>query len=324
MKFTKIPEAHSSFRDKLVYGFDTEAAAHDVELKIINADTSETIATKRLYGISQGEVDIAPYLRREVKSQLPPKVDGCGVVECGMQCRVKVEADGVVSPVRRFIAARVNLSEPYTPLMTQIAQRTMACDEFDIITWFAHPEIVVEVVVESFGKGNESLTIKPSGVGQQAVAVSALDFSNSPTDLRATVWVDGVATTVVEYEIKPNLRGARRVAWLNDHLAPELYTFPLRKSVLVKRVRKHMESVWGREAAALEGDNELKLISAYEPQAQIEALAGILSAQRLWLVEGGVPQKVNLLTDRVLSSPGGKMGMIEVDIRAAEEGVKLW
>jgi hypothetical protein len=114
------------------------------------------------------------------------------------------------------------------------------------------------------------------------------------------------------------------VAWLNDHLAPELYTFPLRKSVLVKRVRKHIESVWGREAAALEGDNELKLISAYEPQAQIKALAGILSAQRLWLVEGGVPQKVNLLTDRVLSSPGGKMGMIEVDIRAAEEGVKLW
>ncbi len=52
MKFTKIPEAHSSFRDKLVYGFDTEAAAHDVELKIINADTGETIATKRLYGIS--------------------------------------------------------------------------------------------------------------------------------------------------------------------------------------------------------------------------------------------------------------------------------
>ena len=63
MKFTKIPEAHSSFRDKLVYGFDTEAAAADVELKIINADTGETIATKRLYGISQGEVDIAPWLQ---------------------------------------------------------------------------------------------------------------------------------------------------------------------------------------------------------------------------------------------------------------------
>lgn len=242
-----------------------------------------------------------------------------------MQLRVKVEADGVMSPVRRYIAAKVDLAEPYTPLMTQIAQRTMVCDEFDLISWFAHPEIVVEVVVESFGKGNESLTIKPNGVGQQAVAISALDFSNSPEDLRVTVWVDGVATTVVEYEIKPNLRGARRIAWLNEHHAPELYTFPLRKSVLVKSVRKHMESVWGREAAALEADNELKLISAYEPQAQIKALAGILSAERLWLVEGGVPQKVNLLTDRVLSAPSnGEMGMIEVDIRAAEEGVRLW
>ncbi|MBO7330792.1 MAG: hypothetical protein J6U52_03265 [Alistipes sp.] len=324
MKFTKIPEAHSSFRDMLVYGFDTEAAAHDVELKIINADTGETIATKRLYGISQGEVDIAPYLRRGVKSQLPPKVDGCGVVECGMQCRVKVEADGVMSPVRRFIAARVNLSEPYTPLMTQIAQRTMACDEFDIISWFAHPEIVVEVVVESYGKGNESLTIRPSGVGQQAVAISALDFSNSPEDLRATVMVDGVATTVVEYEIKPNLRGARRVAWLNEELAPELYTFPLRKSVLVKAVRKHIESIWGREAASLESENELKLISAYEPQAQIKALSGILAAERLWLVEGGVPQRIDLVTDRVLAAPGGEMSVIEVDIRAAKEGVRLW
>lgn len=324
MKFTKIPEAHSSFRDKLVYGFDTEAAAHDVELKIINADTGETIAAKRLYGISQGEVDIAPYLRRAVKGQLPPKVDGCGVVECGMQCRVKVEADGVMSPVRRFIAARVNLSEPYTPLMTQIAQRTMACDEFDIITWFAHPEIVVEVVVESFGKGNESLTIKPSGVGQQAVAVSALDFSNSPTDLRATVWVDGVATTVVEYEIKPNLRGARRVAWLNGSLSPELYTFPLRKSVLIESTRRHMASIWGSEAAEVESSNQLKLLSAYEPEKQLNALSEILSSPRVWLVEGADVKSVELHTERVLLSPTEGMGIIEIDLQAAEEGVKLW
>ena len=324
MKFTSIPEAHSSLRESLIYAFDTEAEAHDVELKIINADTNEIIATKRLYGISQGEVDIAPYLRQVVRPTLPAKVDGCGEVDCSMQIRVKVEADGVTSAVRRYITAKVDLEQPYTSLTTQIAQRTMACDEFDIISWFAHPEIVVEVVVESYGKGNESLTIRPSGVGQQAVAISALDFANSPEDLRATVMVDGVATTVLEYEIKPNLRGARRVAWLNEYLAPELYTFPLRKSVLVKAVRKHIESIWGREAASLESENELKLISAYEPQAQIKALSGILAAERLWLVEGGVPQRIDLVTDRVLAAPGGEMSVIEVDIRAAKEGVRLW
>lgn len=324
MNFTSIPEAHSSFRTPLLYAFDTEAEAHDVEAQIIDADTNEVIGRKKLYGVTTGEIDISPYLCRRVRQQLPASVDGCGEVDCSMQVRVKVVVDGVTSPVRRYIAAQVDLSQPYQALMTQIPQRTMACDEFDIISWFAHPEIVVEVVVESFGNGTETITIRPDGVGQQAVAITALDFENIPDSLRATVMVDGVATTVIDYEIKPNLHGARRVAWLNEHLAPELYTFPLRKGVLVKATRKLMETVWGREAATLECANELKLISAYEPQAQIKALAAILSAERLWLVEGGVPQRVELVTDRVLCAPCGEMGMVEVDIRAAEEGVRLW
>ena len=324
MKFISIPEAHSSFRTPLLYAFDTEAEAHDVEAQIIDADTNEVIGRKKLYGVTTGEIDISPYLCRRVRQQLPASVDGCGEVDCSMQVRVKVVVDGVTSPVRRYIAAQVDLSQPYQALMTQIPQRTMACDEFDIISWFAHPEIVVEVVVESFGNGTETITIRPDGVGQQAVAITALDFENIPDSLRATVMVDGVATTVIDYEIKPNLHGARRVAWLNEHLAPELYTFPLRKGVLVKATRKLMETVWGREAATLECANELKLISAYEPQAQIKALAAILSAERLWLIEGGVPQRVELVIDRVLCAPCGEMGMVEVDIRAAEEGVRLW
>lgn len=324
MKFTSIPEAHSSLRESLIYAFDTEAEAHDVELKIINADTNQTIATKRLYGISQGEVDIAPYLRQVVRPTLPAKVDGCGEVDCAMQIRVKVEVDGVTSAVRRYITAKVDLEQPYTSLTTQIAQRTMACDEFDIISWFAHPEIVVEVVVESYGKGNESLTIRPSGVGQQAVAISALDFANSPEDLRATVMVDGVATTVVEYQIKPNLRGARRVAWLNGSLSPELYTFPLRKSVLIESTRRHMASIWGSEAAEVESSNQLKLLSAYEPKKQLNALSEILSSPRVWLVEGADVKSVELHTERVLLSPTEEMGIIEIDLQAAEEGVKLW
>ena len=324
MKFTSVPEAYSSFRDSLIYAFETESEARDVEAKIINADTGEVIGRKKLYGVTAGEIDIAPYLRRAVRPTLPEQVSECGEVECSSQVRVKVVIDGVESAARRFIAARVDLTKPYQSLMTQISQRTMACDEFDIISWFAHPEIVVEVVVEGFGKGHETLTITPGGVGQQTVAVTALDFIDIPDTMRVTVMVDGVATTVVEYQIKPNLHGARRVAWLNEQLTPELYTFPLRKSVLVKAARKSMETIWGREAAALECENELKLISAYEPQAQIEALAGILSAERVWLVEGGIPQRVDLVTDRVLIASGSEMSVVEVDIRAAKEGVRLW
>lgn len=324
MKFTSIPEAYSSFRESLTYAFDTESAAHDVEVQIIDATTNEVIALKRLYGISAGEIDIAPYLERRVRPTLPSKVEQSGAIDPQQSVKVKVAVEGTESATRTFITAKIDCEKPFQSLMTQIGQRTMACDEFDIITWFAQPGVAVEVVVEAFGKGNETLTITPAGEGVQAVAVTPLDFMNIPAEMRVSVRANGETECVVHYDIKPNLRGARRVAWLNRHLAAELYTFPLRKSVLVKSARKCMESIWGKEASSLECENELKLLSAYEPQAQIEALAEILAAKHLWLVEGGVPQRIDLLTERVMAAKCGEMGMVELDIRAAEEGVRLW
>ena len=254
---------------------------------------------------------------------LPDSITECGEVDTHSQIKVVVEAEGVSSAVRNYIAAKVDLDKIYTPLMTQQTHRTMARDEFDLISFFSLPDIVVEVVVEFFGKGTERISITPASGGQRVVAVTARGREDVES-IRATVMVDGVATTVVEYEIKENLRSARRVAWLNDHLAPELYTFPLRKSVLIEAARKRMESIWGREAATAERENELKLISAYEPQAQIEALSSILSTPKAWLVKGCELQRVEITTDRVMPATSGKMGIIEVDIRAAQEGERLW
>ena len=324
MKFTSIPEAYSSFREPLIYAFDTESTTpHDVELKIINRTTGEEIGRKRLYNVTAGEIDIAPYLRSAARPTLPAAITECGEVETNATIKVVVEAEGKTSSSRNFIAASVDRNALYTLLTSQQLHRTMERDEFDIIPYFTWPDIVVSFDVEFIGYGTERITITPPSGGQRAVAVTARGREGVDT-IRVTVKIDGRADTVIEYEMKQNLRSARRVAWLNRQLAPELYTFPLRKSVLVKRVRKHMESVWGREAAALEGDNELKLISAYEPQMQIEALSSILSTPKAWLVKGCELQRVEITTERVMPAKSGQMGIIEVDIRAAEEGVKLW
>ena len=61
MKFTSIPDTYSSYREPLIYAFDTESTTpRDVELKIINRSTGEEIGRKRLYNVTSGEVDIAP------------------------------------------------------------------------------------------------------------------------------------------------------------------------------------------------------------------------------------------------------------------------
>lgn len=324
MKFTSIPESYSSFREPLLYAFDTESAEpQDVELKIIDKSDGTTLGSKRLYGVTAGQIDIAPYLRSVAVTSLPENIAECGVVESNSQIKVAVEVDGVSSAVRRFIAARVDLNKIYTPLTTQQLHRTMARDEFDLISFFSLPDIVVEVVVEFIGSGTERMTISPASGGQRVVAITARGREGVES-IRATVMVDGVAATTIEYELKENLRGARRVAWLNDHLAPELYTFPLRKSVLIEAARRRMESIWGKEAGAAERENELKLISAYEPQAQIDALGSILSTPKAWLVRGCELQRVEITTDRVMPASCGEMGIIEVDIRAAREGERLW
>ena len=54
MKFTSIPEAYSSFREPLLYAFDTESnEARDVELKIINKTDNTVIGRKKLYGVEE-------------------------------------------------------------------------------------------------------------------------------------------------------------------------------------------------------------------------------------------------------------------------------
>ena len=268
-------------------------------------------------------MDIAPYLRSATRPTLPTTIEGCGEIETATNIRVIVEADGVASAPRKFIAAKIDRKAIFSLLTSQQLHRTMERDEFDIIPYFSWPEVVVDIDIEFIGNGSEQITISPPPGGQRAVAVTARGREGVDA-MRVTFTVDGTPMEVIEYELKPNLLSARRVAWLNTQLSPELYTFPLRKGVLVESTRRHMESVWGREAASVEAHNELKLLSAYEPERQLRAIAEILYSPRVWLIEGSDIRSVLLATDRVLLSPSKGMGIVEVDIRAAEEGVELW
>lgn len=324
MKFTSLPEAYSSFREPLICSFDTESdVAKDVEILIKRADDDKVIGTKRLRRVKRGQIDIAPYLRSAVQPTIPENITTCMEFDAGTQIRVYLEADGVVSERRRYIAAKVDLEKDYTQLSTQIEYRTMAAGEFDTISYFAYPEIVVEILVEAYGKSYSYLRVYPDSGGQRTIAITTLPFDEVPDELRVSVEVDGVVESVYHYQIKPNLKGSRRLAWLNHNSSLETYTFPLRKSVLIESTRRHMETIWGKEAAQVESRGQLKLLSAYEPAEQIEALGEILSSPKVWLLRGCQPQRIELGVERTLTTPCSEMGIIEIDICSAKEGEEL-
>jgi hypothetical protein len=329
MIFTKIPNNLASYQEPLVYEFECgaeEEALDSVEVKILLPDGS-LLARKMLHSIeSVMAIDIAPYLRQALPPTMVAMPESEGVVDAPYNIDVVVEVLGQRSEGRRFVAAKGADNGPLVVLNEQIKHRTMTYDEFDTIGVLKTDNILVEVVIDAFDKSSPIgyLNYEVEGVGQKVVYVRPAEFDSTLRSMVVTILCDGEPIESIEYEVRKNLSTAERIGWLNEHLAPEFYTFPLRKSLLIEATRRRMASIWGKEAAAVEQRNELKLISAYEPEAQIKALSRILSSEKVWLQRGAEAEAEELSTQRVLIAPSHGVGFLELDLQAAKRGVWLW
>ncbi len=332
IRFTNIPQNGASFQEPLIYEFESDAELEQADI-VITDESGVEIGHKVINGtFTSGKIDIAPYVRQAVTYHPPQSVTQCETIDIGGSMRVKVEVNGTPSEERAFIAAQIDLSQPLTFLSNQSIKRTLAAEEFDMFSFVNTTSTPLTTTIEICDDKYGCIMYRSFNIAEQyrqmAICITTQDFPANILEIAKYMLIKmrhgNKYLDLVEYEIRPNLSTARRIGWINENGAPELYTFPLRKSLLVESTRKHIEKVWGREAAALESDNELKMISAYEPQQQLQALAKILSSPKVWLQSNNGQQAVNLMTDRVLLTPGTGLGFIEIDLRAAEKGVKLW
>lgn len=330
--FTSIPENGASYQKPLIYEFLSNTEVEQVEIKVLT-NNGEEIARKVIHGaMTEGKIDIAPYVRRAVKYNIPENVTNCGVIDIGGSIAISVQIEDAISDERVFMAATMDLTKPITLLTDQSLDRAFTTEEFDMIGFLNTTTKPINVVIELCDDTYGCMTYKTFSSAEpfrpQAICVTPREFSEEFLAMAKYILVklqhDGKRLDYIEYDIRENLSTARRIGWINEYGAPELYTFPMRKSILIEATRKHMESLWGREAAELESDNELKVISAYEPQKQLQALAKIVYSPKVWLQQGSGQQIVSLMTDRVLLTPGRGLGFVELDLRAAEKGVKLW
>lgn len=323
MKFTSIPQSYSSFYDALPYTVDAEGVTGDIEIVVSDAATGERLGSKTLCDSTGGTVDIAPMLRSVVRYRLPERVDRCAVVDTGAQLKVAVTANGTAAAVRNFIAARVDLGALYTLLEAQGERRTLAADEYDMVSFFSMPDAVAEVVVEAFGSGYEFMTLEPPSGGQRSVAITPRGFAETPQRIVVTVRIDGEAVSTIEYAIVENPSTARRVAWLDEQHAPELYTFPVSSEMTLIASRRRCLTSEGRRTVAVERDATLRVVSAYEPRAQLAALSEIIVSPRVWMVEGGVCREVDILTDTLMMADSGALGSIAVTLREQRKEARL-
>lgn len=302
-----------------------EEVIEKVDVAILKRDGTP-IGHKRLYNTREGQIDIAPYLRHAAEIVAPKRVATADIFDIGASMDVMVEVAGTRTALFTFMAARIEQTNRFALLTEQISHRVMAYGDFDTIGYVNKSGLPVKVLIEGCEGSDivDQLAIESSDKGQRAIAITTQDFRNAVKSISVTILYDGIEQERIEYEIREEMAGAQRVMWLNDNLSPECYTFPLRKSILVEATRRRMATLWGREAASVEGDGELKLISAYEPQAQLKALSGILSSTKVWIAKNSDAMLADMRTERAMITPGEGMGFIEIDLRAAEEGAELW
>ena len=323
MIFNSLPQDFSSLQEPLIYTLSTqEQEPQDLLIEICSADGGQVLATKQLYAVSEAEVDIAPLLRECIIPTLPTESLGTGFVDCGCNVSVYLKVGDVQSATRCFQWAKVEPSTPLTMLSEQTTNRAMAADECDWIGVFSNGSKECNIHIETFGKECRKVDYRLPKAGQQLFVLVASEMGDCD-QIEVEIVADDALITKLYYDIKSNLRGARRVGWLNGNISPEIYTFPMRKSLLIEATRRHLERQWGRGAGQVERDGELKLISAYEPSSQLETLAKIVHSPKVWLMRGCSRQDVDLLTERVMLTPAERLGFIEIDIRAAKEGEEL-
>lgn len=323
MRFLTIPDDYSSFMATLSYTLTTDSSVpRDVEIEIVSQNGNQVLATTTLRQMTTATIDIAPMLREKITYSPPSEVTAVEIIKAYPHQKIYLRAEGVSSPTRTIIAAQVDSTQPLTPLATQHTIRSIAHDECDMIGLVVTDTANSAIMINYYGKDSGSKILTSSITGQLILVVhpaSLGDCDSIEVELRDPSGV----LSLIKYDVRRNLKGARRIGWLNRHHAPEIYTFPMRKNILIEATRQHLESIYGRGAGEVERDGELKLISAYEPQSQLHALAEMVHSPQVWLMKGCQRQEVDLMTDRVLLTPAERLGFVEIDIRAAQEGEEL-
>ncbi len=270
MNFTTTPTDYESFGNDILYSFQTDVA-QDVIANVIDNATQEVIATKRFVGVTEGVINISPYLR--ARADVVPKYGGTGFYSnINRIFSISVEVNGVMSQPRMFTSTATIGAFPFMSSMP--FKRSIAsgdCDEIALLTTFS-----VSVTVLAFAEDiTQAETYQQSGSGYGVFRINPNDFRDA---YKLVVVVSGVE--VAEYAVTPRSNSETRIAWIGSKGTIEQYTFPVEREVEL------VENLDGEPLSAVSKyRKQKKILSAYEPMEAIMAVAEVVNSDRVWRVK---------------------------------------
>ena len=140
-------------------------------------------------------------------------------------------------------------------------------------------------------------------------------------DLHLTA--DGVESHF-RYEVAETPAGSRRLAWLNEAGGIDRYTFPLteERRYEIERRRLLLEESGYTQTEAV-GEERLRIGSAYEPAAVLDALARLAAAPAVWAVTEAGWTEIDVVSDSLRIERPGTLQRLSLEIRPRQRGGRL-
>lgn len=288
MEIKQIPPNYASLRSPLIYTFsDTDVRTFDVQ--IIDADADEVLGVKRLTGVTQGSVDVAPVLRRHLFYF--PKTGPTGFVSAGGRTALgAIKIDDVCSQTRTFVPAPEAVVPPAL-LTTSPSSRMIGRGECEELTLCTVIPCVVHVTAYKGAESNQTVHTADYA-GFTLFRLNTADFPDADA-----IRLDINNIGQIYYHFT-GFSAGRRVAWRSSVGSVEHYTFPVEKEVFDKVDKEEMLTQQGFRPTTTRSERRTTLLSAYEPEKVLNGLSEIFTSPAVWSVENGIyiPVIVNSAT----------------------------
>lgn len=314
MKFVKIPENGASWDVALCYTIATEQnQPSDVCVEVVDAISGEILGTRRLYGIIQAEIDIAPYVRNAVGAATPSSAKIA--LSPSARCIV-VRAEGVDSPERVFYRAPLDCS---TPHMLSDTNQPAVVERGDVIrlTAFAQSEVRVSASDRRVTAIENFSAINSRGMPVE-IAISTSSFAGDNVPIRVKVVCDRAQTYIFDYTVVEPTSTSYRIAWYNPKGGIECYTFP--RSARKSLEAELMTEIRGRAPRLRGVVARYRLVSAFEKREEMERIAMVIISPEVFECRGEECNALKLADRKITFDDHGEMRRMELIVEKEWRG----
>ncbi len=323
MRFVYIPDQGASWRERLEYCFTTDSAQPvDVLVEIVDATSSEVIGRMRLYDVTTGRVNIAPYITSRV-SLVPLRNNGkVSVYPSPSAIAVIVRVNGVESEKRVFFRSKFN------PGVAEMLTAYRTSDEVvlgDVVRLTVHARETLRLTVSYGGASGTrpyDYTVRTNGFPME-VTVPTRELKEGAEMVVTARYEDGT-TQSVRYRVVPRGSSSCRLLWYNPDGGVETYTFCHRIRLGYGVDVRELVECDGKPSRMADGRVEYRLCSGSDSSANLERAARLLLSPVVYKERGEEFMEVTVDSREVAFDSKGQLHVLSLDISEKWKGGELW